>query len=146
MEKTRMHSRRMRTIRCSGCLMGGVCLGVSVQVGCLPGGWVSAQGWCLPRWASACLPRGVHPLWTEFLTHACESITFRLQTVNGNFTVRFTTMQNRQLLANVWLCQLKTVHYDMINQLIQQIRKINKSFKIKSSTMVINIGHCARLP
>ena len=40
---------------------GGVCLGVSAQVG----GEVSAQG-------------VVHilPLWTEFLTHACENITF----------------------------------------------------------------------
>ena len=45
------------------------------------GGGVSAQGMgvCLggflPR---GCLPRGVYtsPLWTEFLTHACENITF----------------------------------------------------------------------
>ena len=55
-----MHSNRMRTVRCSGLLM----VGVSV--------WgVSAQG-------------GVHAPWTEFLTHACENITFlqlRLRTV-----------------------------------------------------------------
>ena len=69
-----MHSSRMRTVRCSGCLGGRVCLG-----GCLPGGVY--LGGCLPR---GCLPRGVHPLgpkvrhpplWTEFLTHVYENIT-----------------------------------------------------------------------
>ena len=68
----------MRTVRCSGRLGGDVCLG-----GCLRGG-MSARG------ASAkggCLPGGVHLphlLRTEFLTHACENITFpqlRLRTV-----------------------------------------------------------------
>ena len=46
--------------------------------GCLPGG-VSVRG-CLPK---GCLPgRGISPgsvhlpLWTEFLTHASENITF----------------------------------------------------------------------
>ena len=48
----------MRTVRCSGFLMmrGGVCLGGGVHL----------------------------PLWTEFLTHICENITFpqlRLRTV-----------------------------------------------------------------
>ena len=63
----------MRTVRCSGRRGGGgVCLGRE----CLPRG-VSAQGgvcWgCTPPG-----PRGRHPLpmWTEFLTHACENITF----------------------------------------------------------------------
>ena len=58
---------------------GGVC-----AQGCLPRG-------CLPR---GCLPGGVYipacngadePPWTEFLTHACENITFPqllLRTVN----------------------------------------------------------------
>ena len=36
--KTRMHSSRMRTVRCSSRLLGGVC----------PGG-LSAQGGCLPQ-------------------------------------------------------------------------------------------------
>ena len=45
--QTRMHSSRMRTVRCSSRMPGGVFLG------------------------------GVHrPLRTEFLTHACENITF----------------------------------------------------------------------
>ena len=44
----------MRTVCCSGCLGG--CL--PRREGCLPGG-------CTPP-----------PLWTEFLTHACENITF----------------------------------------------------------------------
>ena len=54
-----------------GCLPRGVCPGVSV-------------GGCLPRGRGVCL-EGVHPpLWTEFLTHTCESIIFpqlRLRTV-----------------------------------------------------------------
>ena len=44
----------MRTVRCSSPLAGG----------CLPRG-VSARGGCTPP-----------PLWTEFLTQACENITF----------------------------------------------------------------------
>ena len=80
---------------------GGVC----PQGGCLPrGGWVSTWGkegfcpggvcpWggvsahgegCLPRGGGVCLGgvcqrnAGIHPpsKWTEFLTHACENITF----------------------------------------------------------------------
>ena len=66
---------------------GGWCPG-----GCLPSGGVWPEG-CLPRGdclPRGCLPRGVsaygegvclggtpRPLWTEFLTHICESITFR---------------------------------------------------------------------
>ena len=90
-----------------GVYPGGVCLGMSPQ-------GVSAQGvsaWgCLPRWGvcpgtwlprgcllegsiaactgqGGCLPQcmlGYTPLWTEFLTHTCENITFpqlRLRTV-----------------------------------------------------------------
>ena len=48
LKKTRMHSSRMRTVRCSG-RRGDVCLGAGV---CLGGG-------CLP-WG--CLPRGVSAL------------------------------------------------------------------------------------
>ena len=60
---------------------GGVCLGgVCPGRGCLPRGRVSARG-CLAGdvcLGGGCLPRGgVHlPPWTEFLTHACENITF----------------------------------------------------------------------
>ena len=66
-----------------GCLpTGGVCLGdvcsggVSSQMG------VSARGVCVSQHALRQTPQ---PLWTEFLTHACENITFpqlRLRTVN----------------------------------------------------------------
>ena len=61
--KTRMYSSRMRTVRCCGRLGGG---GVYL-------------GGCLPR-------EGVHPtLWTEFLTHTCENTTFQQTTVaDGN--------------------------------------------------------------
>ena len=51
-DKTRMHSSRMCTVRCSGHLRGGGCL----SRGCLPnggrslpGGWVNAREECLPR-------------------------------------------------------------------------------------------------
>ena len=63
--QTRMHSSRMRTVRCSSRMPGGVCLG------------------------------GVHlPPWTEFLTHTCENITFpqlRLWTVksNSNWSIEY---------------------------------------------------------
>ena len=57
-----------------GCLPRGVCRG---------GGSAPGEG-CLPRGRGVCL-EGVHlPLWTEFLTHTCESIIFpqlRLRTV-----------------------------------------------------------------
>ena len=97
-----MHSSRMRAVRCSGHGGGaGVCLGVCPRVsawrggavclggvcpgcllgGCLLGGGRGAVG--LPGGEGVCL-RGVFtpacteadtPLWTEFLTHACENIT-----------------------------------------------------------------------
>ena len=96
-----MHSSRMHTLRCSGHMLveggvcpGGVCPGVSAK-GCLPRG-ISAQGGVWTRgvclWSGVppgggCLRRGMcvsqhalrqtpPPLWTEFLTHACENITF----------------------------------------------------------------------
>ena len=51
--KTRMHSIRMSTVRCSGRLRGSR----------------GVQG-------NVCVKGGVHlPRWTEFLTQACENIT-----------------------------------------------------------------------
>ena len=58
-----MHSSRMRTVRFSGGLGVGVC-----------------RRGCTPR------------LWTEFLTHACENITFpqvRLRTVINTLLFSF---------------------------------------------------------
>ena len=55
----------MRTVRCGGYLTGDVC----------PGG-VCQGGWVYPsmQWGSGA---DTSPLpWTEFLTHACENITF----------------------------------------------------------------------
>ena len=94
-----------------GCLPRGrsVCPGVSVQgclprgvaaLGCLTRGGVFAQGeGCLPRAVfvrSVCLGVYTCPLWTEFLTHACENITFpqlRLRTV-------ISKVPNKQVLAS----------------------------------------------
>ena len=107
MIKTRMYSSRIRTVRCSSHLLGGGCLPSreSAQGGCLPGtstqgglpGGVSAQevsahgcispGRCL---ADVPHPTPHPPPWTEFLTHACENITFpqlRLRTVNINWSL-----------------------------------------------------------
>ena len=66
---TRMHSSRMRTVRCSGRwggVWGGVCLG-----GCMP------RGGCLPRGGGDCLGVDVHlPLWTESQT-GVKTLPFR---------------------------------------------------------------------
>ena len=69
-----MHFSRMRTVRCSGRLGGGVCL-----EGCLPGG-VSAQGGVAPNPD----PEADTPP-VDRMTDACENITFPqllLRTVN----------------------------------------------------------------
>ena len=44
--------------------------GVSGWWGCL------SRGVCPEVGVSATVHAGIHPLWTEFLTHACENITF----------------------------------------------------------------------
>ena len=61
-----MHSIRMRTVRCSGRLVGGwigggVCLGE-----CLPGGGVSAWRGCVYL-EGVCLPGGGVSAWKECL-------------------------------------------------------------------------------
>ena len=103
MRTVRCSGRRGRG---GGLPRGYVCLGEGVSVqgeGCLPrgrgvcpgegvsaqGGVMSAQGGVCPRWCVSqhalgrgrCVPQcmlGYTPpsLWTEFLTHACENITF----------------------------------------------------------------------
>ena len=74
-----------------GVCQGGVCqrtclpregmIGVSAQGGVCQGVCVCQGGVCLGRGVcpgGGCTPP---PLWTEFLTHACENITFpRLRT------------------------------------------------------------------
>ena len=70
-DRTRMHSSRMRTVGCSGRHWG---VWVSAQGGgrCLPGGWeVSARGVCLPRAVSA-----RRPLPVDRMTDTCTNITF----------------------------------------------------------------------
>ena len=84
-----------RGVSAWGCLPGGVCLWFLPKTGCLPEGNVCLRlGVCL---GSVCMrgegctspdlevdpprTRGRHhpditPLWSEFLTHACENITF----------------------------------------------------------------------
>ena len=86
---TRMHSSRMRTIRCSsylpgwgGSSQGGVC-----PRRCLPCR-VCPRGRCLSRggvcqWVLSMSMGGLAdippppPSWTEFLTHACGNITLK---------------------------------------------------------------------
>ena len=83
LDVTRMHSSRMRAARSltASCSIyrGPVCLGA-----CVLGG-LYAQGPACPGEGHACQggpagPEGVYPmhtpLWTEFLTHTCENITF----------------------------------------------------------------------
>ena len=59
---TRMHSSRMLTVRWSSRLGGFAYMSAR---GCLPGGVCTGE----------CTPPSP-PLWKEFLTHACENITF----------------------------------------------------------------------
>ena len=76
---TRMHSSRMRTIHCSGRLLGEGCGGVCLGRGCLPGGVCLGGiclgsvylggGWCLPR-------AGIHLCPVNRMTDTCENITF----------------------------------------------------------------------
>ena len=69
-----MHSSRMRTVRSSSRLLGGVCLSACWDTH-TPGPGPGHP----PPWQT---PPG--PLWTEFLTHTCENIAFpqlRLRTV-----------------------------------------------------------------
>ena len=79
-----MHSSRMRTVRCSGHLGVGVCLGGGVQ------GGVCLEGVCLGGVKVGVCLGGVHlHPWTEFLTHAFENITFPqllLRTVKREFS------------------------------------------------------------
>ena len=66
---TRMHSSRMRTVRSSGRLLGGVC----------PGGGVSAREGVHPS-----MHWGRHPPPVDRMTDRCKNITFpqlRLRTV-----------------------------------------------------------------
>ena len=100
---TRMHSSRMRTVHCSGHLGGGglprwvsAWGGVSAQGDLLLWTEFLSGGGCLTGGGSAwgCLPGGVHLplLWTEFLTHACENITFpqlRLRTVTNGRNIHW---------------------------------------------------------
>ena len=73
-----MHSSRMLTVRsrshvypsmhwAAGVCPGGVCRG--------RGGGVCPGGVCLGGVSQHALRQTPHPLWTEFLTHACENIT-----------------------------------------------------------------------
>ena len=70
----RMHSRRMRTVRSSSRLPGegDVCPEGCLPRGCLPG-W--GEGGVCPVYPSIHWVK--HPPWTDFLTHACENITFQ---------------------------------------------------------------------
>ena len=77
--KTRKQSSRIRIVRCSGRLGGvgeGVCVCVSRGV-CVSGECVCRGGVC-PGVCVSQHPMGQTPppLWTGFLTHACENITF----------------------------------------------------------------------
>ena len=117
---TRMHSSRMRTVRCSG-RRGGVFPGVSdqgVSVRGLSnkGEGVSAQGvYPSMHWAGGCLPQCMlgytRPhLWTEFLTHACENIT-TLRTV----IINLHRTQWESVLISVSV-QCKNLHTILCNQ------------------------------
>ena len=74
--------------------------------GCLPGGGVCPGG--SARRGDICLGCTPPPMWTEFLTHACENITFpqlRLQTVISQKWVLFLQVVQMKLwsVSQIWL-------------------------------------------
>ena len=84
---TRMHSSRMRTVRCSGRLSCHACptpLPCTPLLPCMPHHAHPLP--CMPHPTMhnpchtpyhACSPLPcIPPLWTEFLSHACENITY----------------------------------------------------------------------
>ena len=92
-----MHSSRMRTVRCSGHLSCHACMPLATHTPLphmppamhaslphlphTPLPHTHPCHTCLPLATHAPLPRmppchTPHPMWTEFLTHACENITF----------------------------------------------------------------------
>ena len=99
--------------------------------GCLPGGGargvlprrVSARGWeCLPRGVSA---RGYTPLWTEFLTHTCENITFPQM-------LRTVKITNRAGYAGFLQMKKKDIATNQTNLLCKPVENIFTRFLPKS--------------
>ena len=135
--KTRMHSSVMRAARL-------LTISRSIQ------GWVSALWGVCPV---GCLPRGCHvtPPWTDFLTHACENITFLPATTVASGNILFTHKHfclklnylhtnTRDLNYNVYMqitrheictVQAKTVKCEVVlltqEQEIAKVLSINKN-------------------
>ena len=112
----------MRTVCCSSNLMGGegVCprvsaWGVSAEGGCLPRE-VICQGRVSQRWCIQACTKANTLLWTEFLTHACENITFpqlRLQTVMKyciQIVIKFKADPALRFRSYLMICQRTRVH------------------------------------
>ena len=79
----RMHSSRMRTIRCSSRLLGGMS---TRGGGCLPRGGLCLPGVCvcLPR--GACLPGGcLADTPVDRMTDRCKTLPCRNYVVDGNY-------------------------------------------------------------
>ena len=70
--ETRMHSSRMRTVRSSGCISGGVCLLLGGGV-CFWGGCLFLGGVSIPACTEADTPSPPTPCGQ---TDACKNITF----------------------------------------------------------------------
>ena len=110
-----------------GYFMGGGVLGAEcIPVGCVRSAavavsWVGKRG-VLPEGVCSagdvcpggrCLPRGVHPLWTEWLTDRCKNITFpQLLFADGNH--RYATVSHARLSLwgeNQWSMEDELEHW-----------------------------------
>ena len=76
-KKTRMHFSRMRTARFNGRLGEG-CVSPWADTLRQTTPWAHPQPWADTPWQTPPAPLhvGIHPQWTEGMTHACENITF----------------------------------------------------------------------
>ena len=94
----------------AGLAVGGGCLsGRCLPRGCLPGGVCPSACWDSQppgqtRGVSALVHAGIHtPLWTEFLTHACENITFPQLRLRMVITTRKRSLGQGNVFTGVCL-------------------------------------------
>ena len=121
---TRMHSSRMSTDRCSGRL--------SCHALPLPAMHAPYHACPLVMHAATCPPACMPPqppprmalLWTEFLTHTCENITFpQLLLRTLKMSIKYQGVKEFHMLARVGCCNImvfspfkvKVTYYHLLN-------------------------------
>ena len=102
--KTRMHSSRMRTVRCSSRLLGrgvsaqgGVCLGVST---CQGRGVSACQEGCLPAGVGVSAQEGISACQGVYTSPLCG----QTDTSENNLSATTVATDNDCILLNVFEC------------------------------------------